>query len=96
MDTERREEIIQAVLTWLAEQRLKDETVYNQFVNGAFSSLSRYHPTLGRYIRNEFGLWKHEWTPREVKGVDYSEDHPDAISMSIIEEVWLRANEEKQ
>lgn len=46
------------------------------------------HHTLGRHIRNQFGLWELKWTPVIVDGIDVSEDHPDAISMKIIERTW--------
>ena len=50
--------------------------------------LVKYNPSLGRDIRNEFKLWERHWTPEIVEGVDYSPDHPSAISMRVIEKVW--------
>jgi hypothetical protein len=48
------------------------------------SALIKYHHTTGRHIRNKYRLW-------ELPEVDfYSEQHPDAISMRIIERVWER------
>lgn len=53
-------------------------------------NLIRYHQTLGRDIRNEYGLWK-----------DYDENsedevHPDDISMMIIIKCWERLQNEKE
>lgn len=46
------------------------------------------HHTLGRAIRNFYNLWSRPWKPKIKDGVDVSPDHPDAISMSVIEKVW--------
>lgn len=53
-----------------------------------------FHHSLGRYIRNRYSLWgdsplTKSWrdnpNDRDMKdGIDYSDDHPDAISMAII------------
>lgn len=65
--------------------------------------LGMYHMSWGMGIRNHYGLW-HEDHPitknwhadessRNIQnGVDYSEDHPDQVSMKIIEGVWAKAN----
>ena len=53
---------------------------------------------VGRAIRNEYGLWEFDhpltqhWHmyPEDrniVDGIDYSEDHPDAVSEAILEAV---------
>lgn len=57
--------------------------------------LIRYHSSLGQSIRNEFGLWENDWTPEIVDGCDMSDDHPDAISMRVIREVWKRVNSKR-
>lgn len=48
----------------------------------------KFHATVGRYIRNQYGLWRRAHTPVIVGGVDVSEDHPDAISHRVLEKVW--------
>lgn len=50
--------------------------------------LIQYHNTVGQNIRNEFNLWEKEWIPEIEDGVDVSPDHPDAISLRVMEEVW--------
>ena len=53
--------------------------------------LTEYHPTLERWIRNEYSLWSIPWEP-EIRedGCDYSPFHPDQVSQTIIEEVWKK------
>ncbi len=69
----------------------------------SFDQLASLHSSWGRAIRNEFGLWQfdhpltkhwHEF-PEEHdmrNGVDYSDDHPDAVSMEIMKVVWKKVN----
>jgi len=54
------------------------------------SSLAGYHHTFGRYIRNKYSLWKIDWEPELIDGVDHSPEHPDNVSSLIIKEVWKR------
>lgn len=61
---------------------------FDLFVEMDKSDLISLHNTLGLYIRNRFKLWKTEWKPELLGGVDYSDAHPDAISMFIVTEVW--------
>lgn len=43
------------------------------------------HSSLGRHLRNHAKLWEDKWEPVIwVDGVDYSENHPDAISSRVI------------
>lgn len=42
------------------------------------------HSTVGQYLRNTVGMWNFPWTPEVRDGIDYSKDHPDAISMQVI------------
>jgi len=51
------------------------------------ADLIRYHSSLGRAIRNSLGLWQIPWKPRIKDGVDVSKDHPDALSMAILEAI---------
>ena len=57
-------------------------------------TLSKYHDSLGRYIRNEYNLWSIPWTPvlGEFCGClcDMSPWHPDSVSMTIVKEVWKK------
>ena len=46
--------------------------------------LGLYHHTLGRSIRNYFNMWNRKWEPHIIDDVDYSPNHPDAISMDVI------------
>lgn len=61
------------------------------------NELIAYHHTLGRHIRNTYKLWEKEHTPVIIDGVDCAEDHPDAISMRIIEKLYdYKLNESKK
>ena len=87
MKQERFEEIVETVLGWFIRA---SEPSRQSFKQSTKENLIRYHHSLGREIRNEFGLWAEQWEPKLVDGVDMSEDHPDAISQRIIIEVWRR------
>jgi hypothetical protein len=80
-------EIVNEVYFWFHEWH---ETLQIEFVNCREDDLIRYHSSLGRDIRNYFKLWETAWVPEIVNGVDCSEDHPDNISIKVIEEVWRR------
>lgn len=50
----------------------------------------QYHNNLGRWIRNEYQLWR---LPRhkpqiDEAGIDHSPDHPDQVSQTIIKMIW--------
>ena len=45
------------------------------------------HHGFGTWIRNEYKLWQRPWIPKIIDGCDYAEDHPDQISMRIIEKI---------
>lgn len=84
---EKFEEMVVEVTDWLHhaseyEQRL--------FRNMSEDSLIDYQVSLGRSIRNHFCLWNNDWDPIIDNDVDVSDDHPDAISMRVIREVWRR------
>lgn len=55
---------------------------------GDKGDLISLHSTLGRAIRNRFSLWSISWKPEFVDGVDHSPQHPDAVSMRVIEQVY--------
>jgi hypothetical protein len=82
------EQMVVEVSGWLSESR---EAIRADFIDCDEHKLSVYHHTLGRNIRNRFNLWEREWEPKLIEGIDHSDDHPDAISMRIIVEVWRRA-----
>ena len=83
------EKIIDAVhaeaLTWDPEFK---KAFFESVWNG--DSLTQYHFTLGRYIRNTYNLWEFPWEPEIINGCDYSPFHPDQLSNTIIQEVWKR------
>ena len=56
-------------------------------------SLTHYHTTLGRYIRNKYKLWSTHWVAEVAEtanGADCSPNHPDQVSMTIIKEIWKK------
>lgn len=77
--------IVGVVANWLHEAPTQHR---REFISMEKDRLILYHHTLGRDIRNEFGLWQYKWTPQLENGVDVSPDHPDSVSMRIIERVW--------
>ena len=60
------------------------------------NNLIDYHHSLGRYIRNKYKLWNKKWEPLIINGSDHSPDHPDNISMKMIEEIWKKGLPEKK
>lgn len=86
------QEIIDEVYSWLEGE---PDDVRDSFVSSSKSDLIQYHNTLGRSIRNHFKLWDNKWEPViENRGgieLDTSPNHPDQISMRIIEKVWKKA-----
>lgn len=85
------EKYVTQVSLWFADG---DSEVQEEFLSTPFSDLSKYHSTLGRLIRNECGLWDVPWEPKRVGGADNSPNHPDAVSMRVIEAVWERLQSE--
>lgn len=79
------EDMVAEVSGWLDKE---DEKNRNEFINTEKDRLVTYHNSLGKTIRNEFKLWELSWTPEIINGVDMSRDHPDAISMRVIETIW--------
>jgi hypothetical protein len=84
-------DMVKTVLGWSDET---SEEMRNQFKFSRKEELIVYHSSLGRAIRNEFGLWENPWTPELVDGIDESPLHPDAISMRVIEAVWIKMQHE--
>lgn len=85
-------EIVEKVTEWFWEAPVEAQT---KFLDTPRDDLIKYHHTLGRGIRNEFKLWEIDWEPEVVDGVDESRYHPDAVSMTVIEEVWDRLHASK-
>lgn len=80
------EDIVCAVTGWFKNAKDKQEFIETD-------TLITYHHSLGKKIRNDFKLWDTEWQPVIVNGTDYSENHPDQISIRVIEEVQKRLKE---
>ena len=82
-------EIIDAVHKETAQWSAEDQ---KEFFLSPYNgeSLVKYHHSLGRYIRNKYNLWEIKWTPEIIDGVDYSPYRPDALSQTIINEVWKK------
>ena len=80
------EDIVCAVTSWFKNSKDKQEFIESD-------TLTTYQHSLGKKIRNDFKLWDTEWQPVVVNGTDYSENHPDRISMRVIEEVQKRLKE---
>ncbi len=78
-------DMINTVMIWFEKDTPENRDL---FLKTPKDKLIQYHATLGRDIRNEFKLWETEWIPDIRRGVDCSPDHPDQISMKVIEEVW--------
>lgn len=49
------------------------------------------HSSLGRHLRNHAKLWESVWEPKLIDGVDYSPEHPDAISSRVIRDFQAEA-----
>lgn len=56
--------------------------------------MSIFHDTVGMYIRNKYHLWERpHWVPEIVDGIDFSPQHPDAISGRVLELIWELCHE---
>jgi len=80
------EDMVNEVVQLLCKETLKE--IKKEFVNTPKKQLVKFHGTLGRTIRNEFKLWETNWTPEIRDGVDYAPDHPDQLSLRVMQEVW--------
>jgi hypothetical protein len=85
------EEMTSVVFKWLLNESVENQ---KSFVECDYNDLIVYHNTLGRNIRNHFNIWKNTWEPKIINGFDHAEDHPDQISMRIIQNVWRRSQTE--
>lgn len=85
------EYMVSYVIGQLEESNLRYQ---REFKTTEFDKLIIYHHTIGQDIRNEFNLWSYPWTPMIGKdGADHSPNHPDAISMRVIEEAWRQVQD---
>jgi hypothetical protein len=84
------QDIINVVHATILKEWKHEQLQY--FFNSPYKgeSLTQYHHTFGQYIRNRYNLWTIPWTPEVREGVDYSPYHPDAVSSTIIQEVWKK------
>jgi hypothetical protein len=88
------DECVVEVLGWFKNATKEDQEFFKLTPK---NELHKYHFGLGMKIRNECGLWKEPWIPWKeeiIDGVDYSPDHPDAVSTQIIKTVWDKIQEE--
>lgn len=85
----------EAIIKDLQQQILEDwtEEMVTTFFTAGYAGdveIAMFHDSLGRWIRNNYNLWSIPWEPKIKDGVDYSPEHPDCVSMTIVEEVWRR------
>jgi hypothetical protein len=76
------------IVKMVEKQARSDPKLCSQLKLCQRNELIRYHHNLGRSIRYEFKLWDREWKPVLSGGVDVSPDHPEQLSMRVIEKVW--------
>jgi len=82
-------EIVEEVYQLFLTQPIENQ---RSFASERREALTNYQIDLGRPIRNTYNLWERQWEPEIVDVVDYSPNHPDQMSMRVIEAVWERAN----
>lgn len=74
------------------EQEIIDDLIKDdnskKILENKYDDLILLHHSLGRYIRNNYKLWEHDWVPQLENGVDMSPNHPDAISQRIIVKLY--------
>ena len=82
------EQMADEVDRWLDDCR---EPEREAFIHGNAESLGFLHHSLGMRIRNHFSLWSWPWQQQlDDKLADRAPEHPDAISMRVLLEVWRR------
>lgn len=70
-----------------------------EIISNKREDLILLHHSSGMWIRNTYKLWERSWEPEIRDGVDYSPNHPDAISQVIIEKLydhWLNEESKKE
>lgn len=83
------EEMVKEVITWYNNSPLRFRA---EFSETRFEDLPIFHASIGEQVRNTFNLWFYYWEPKIVDGVDVSANHPDNLSMRVIEEAWRQVN----
>ena len=85
-------EIILADLQRVINEEWSDAVKNSFYLTGLGDNgtMSQYHNTLGRWIRNKYNLWEIPWEPELKNGIDYSPDHPDSVSDTLLKELWNR------
>lgn len=84
----------------MSEEQIVDDIIATKLSANDFAFLKSFqkenlialHHSFGRSIRNTYDLWQRDWVPEIEDGIDVSPNHPDAVSMRIIETVWERIN----
>jgi len=76
-------EMADIVFKDLSERASKEDIA--AFTETKQENLVSFHSSLGRSIRNGFKLWEFPWKPEIVDGIDMSDNHPDSISMRVLE-----------
>jgi hypothetical protein len=77
---------------------LQENKDYDYFVSMSFDDLISLHHGLGRWIRNEWGLWR---DPATEEGklcahmIDLGFEHADDMSQTIIEYCWSKYKEQE-
>ena len=85
------DQMAREVATWLADAPAQNRQEFCQMPK---AGLAHYHHTLGRKIRTHFRLWTYPWEPDIRHNVDHAAEHPDQISMRVIEQVWAMHQED--
>ena len=81
------EDMVQYVVAAPELTDAERQEFYTKFSTMSDSELGIMHMTLGMHLRNKFGLWSVEWKPElDDSGCDASKNHPDSISMAVIEQ----------
>lgn len=78
------EEIIRDLL--LVQWSEQDKRIFKAL---PFDEIIRYHSSLGRWIRNNYGLWREDNPYVNLKD-SFHDRFPDQVSHAILEEVWKR------
>ena len=83
---------IDECMSALTEVISKEDMV--EFLKMSSDDLTTWHHSLGRWIRNNWGLWEPdpEKSPLLKHMIDMGFKHPDDMSQSIIVEFWCRLN----
>jgi hypothetical protein len=77
--------MVDEVIKWFKNSPYEQR---DEFLNTKRGDLYKYHHSLGEKIRNDFKLWDMEWEEDIVGLFDISPEHPDSVSMLIIEAVY--------